>query len=87
MLFGSGLRTQNPSDTTFNGGTVPNYEQVNFNISHRFDTAPCGPITLRLTVINLLDENYLLRSQTGIGVFANQYGPRRSVFASITKEF
>jgi outer membrane receptor protein involved in Fe transport len=87
MLAGSGLRTQNPGDTTFNGGTVPNYEQVNFNISHRFDTAPCGPITLRLTVINLLDENYLLRSQTGIGVFANQYGPRRSVFASITKEF
>jgi len=87
MLAGSGLRTVNPGDTTFNGGTVPSYEQINFNVSHRFDTAPGGPITLRLTIVNLLDENYLLRSQTGVGVFANQYGPRRSVFASITKEF
>lgn len=36
---------------------------------------------------NLFDEVYLSRSQTGIGVFAYQYGPRRSVFASMTKEF
>jgi outer membrane receptor protein involved in Fe transport len=87
MLAGSGLRTVNPGDTTFNGGTVPSYEQVNLTISHRFEQTPGGPITLRLSVVNLLDEIYLLRSQTGIGVFANQYGPRRSVFASITKEF
>lgn len=87
MIFGSGLRTVNPGDTTFNGGTVPSYEQVNLTISHRFEQAPGGPITLRLSVINLFDEVYLLRSQTGVGVFANQYGPRRSVFASITKEF
>lgn len=87
MLFGSGLRTVNPGDATFNGGTVPSYEQVNLSISHRFEQAPGGPIMLRLSVVNLLDEVYLLRSQTGVGVFANQYGPRRSVFASITKEF
>lgn len=87
MVFGSGLRTVNPGDTTFNGGTVPSYEQVNLTVSHRFAEAPGGPITLRLSVVNLLDEIYLLRSQTGVGVFANQYGPRRSVFASITKEF
>jgi outer membrane receptor protein involved in Fe transport len=87
MLAGSGLRTVNPGDTTFNGGTVPSYEQLNLTISHRFEQAPGGPITVRLSVVNLLDEVYLLRSQTGIGVFANQYGPRRSVFASLTKEF
>jgi outer membrane receptor protein involved in Fe transport len=87
MLAGSGLRTVNPDDTTFNGGTVPSYEQVNLSVTHRFEQAPGGPITLRLSVVNLFDEVYLLRSQTGVGVFANQYGPRRSVFASITKEF
>ncbi|HWD58258.1 MAG TPA: TonB-dependent receptor [Stellaceae bacterium] len=87
MIAGSGLRTVNPGDTTFNGGTVPSYEQVNLTVSHRFAQAPGGPITLRLSVVNLLDEVYLLRSQTGVGVFANQYGPRRSVFASLTKEF
>jgi outer membrane receptor protein involved in Fe transport len=87
MVAGSGLRTVNPGDITFNGGTVPSYEQVNLTVSHRFEAAPGGPITLRLSVVNLLDEIYLLRSQTGVGVFASQYGPRRSVFASITKEF
>ena len=87
VIAGSGLRSQPASDTQFNGETVPSYEQVNLSVSHRFEQAPGGPITLRLSIINLLDEVYLLRSQTGIGVFANQYGPRRSVFASITKEF
>ena len=87
MIAGSGLRAQEPNNIVYNGSTVPSYEQVNLSVSHRFAEAPGGPITLRLAVVNLLDEVYLLRSQTGIGVFANQYGPRRSVFASITKEF
>ncbi|HTW54710.1 MAG TPA: TonB-dependent receptor [Stellaceae bacterium] len=87
MLAGSGLRAQEPNNLVYNGSTVPSYEQVNLSVSHRFDQAPGGPITLRLSIVNLLDEVYLLRSQTGIGVFANQYGPRRSVFASVTKEF
>jgi outer membrane receptor protein involved in Fe transport len=87
MLAGSGLRSQPAGDLQFNGETVPSYEQVNLSVSHRFEQAPGGPITLRLSVVNLFDEVYLLRSQTGVGVFANQYGPRRSVFASITKEF
>jgi hypothetical protein len=86
ILAGTGVRTT-PPGTTFNHGTVPSYEQVNLGISHRFESAPGGPITVRLAVINLLDENYLLRSQTGIGVFANQYGPRRSAFLGVTKEF
>ena len=87
MLAGSGLRAQEANNIVYNGSTVPSYEQVNLSVSHRFEQAPGGPITLRLSVINLFDEVYLLRSQTGVGVFANQYGPRRSVFASITKEF
>jgi len=87
MIAGSGLRSEPANDIQYNGETVPSYEQVNLSVSHRFDQAPGGPITLRLSVVNLLDEIYLLRSQTGIGVFANQYGPRRSVFASISKEF
>jgi outer membrane receptor protein involved in Fe transport len=87
IVAGSGVRTVNPGDISFNGGTVPSYEQVNLGISHRFESAPGGAITVRLAVINLLDEIYLLRSQTGVGVFANQYGPRRSAFLGVTKEF
>jgi hypothetical protein len=87
IVAGSGLRSQPAGNLVYNGETVPSYEQVNLSVSHRFADAPGGPITVRLSVVNLLDEIYLLRSQTGVGVFANQYGPRRSVFASITKEF
>lgn len=87
IVAGSGLRTQPANDPTYNGETVPSYEQVNLTITHRFDHAWGGPIDLRLAVVNLLDEVYLLRSQTGVGVFANQYGPRRSIFLGVTKEF
>jgi outer membrane receptor protein involved in Fe transport len=86
MIAGSGLRSQPANDAQFNGETVPSYEQVNLTVTHRFD-GPGGPITLRFSVINLLDEIYLLRSQTGVGEFANQYGPRRSVYLGITREF
>ncbi|HEV2335365.1 MAG TPA: hypothetical protein VGS13_07700 [Stellaceae bacterium] len=87
IVAGSGLRTVHPGDIVYNGGTVPSCEQVNLSISHRFEAAPGRPITVRLAVINLLDENYPLHSMTGIGVFANHYGPRRSAFLGVTKEF
>jgi outer membrane receptor protein involved in Fe transport len=86
MIAGSGLRTQPANDLQFNGETVPSYQQVNLGISHLFK-APGGPITLRLALINLLDRVYLLRSMTGVGEFANQYGPRRTLFVGIKKEF
>ncbi|HUH85835.1 MAG TPA: TonB-dependent receptor, partial [Stellaceae bacterium] len=82
----TGLRTTR-SDGPINGGTVPSYEQVNLGVSHRFAECLGGPLTVRLDVINLLDENYLLRSQTGLGEFASQFGPRRSVFVGLRKEF
>jgi outer membrane receptor protein involved in Fe transport len=88
LIAGSGLRTTR-SDTpnVINGGTVPSYEQVNLTVSHRFADAPGGPITARLDIFNIFDETYLLRSQTGVGVFAPAFGPRRTVYAGITKEF
>jgi outer membrane receptor protein involved in Fe transport len=87
MIAGSGLRAQEDNNPVYNGSTVPSYEQINLSVTHRFANAPGGPVTIRLSIINLLDESYLLRSQTGIGVFANQYGPRRTAFLSLTKEF
>jgi outer membrane receptor protein involved in Fe transport len=87
LVFGSGLRSQPANDAVYNGETVPSYEQVDLNVTHRFANAPGGPVTVRLSVINLFDKVYLLRSMTGVGEFANQYGPRRTVFAGISKEF
>jgi outer membrane receptor protein involved in Fe transport len=86
MVAGSGLRTVPPSDVQFNGETVPSYQQVNLGISHVFK-APGGPITVRAVLINLLDKVYLLRSMTGVGEFANQYGPRRTLYVGLKKEF
>jgi len=86
VIAGSGLRTQNYGDC-FNQGTVPSYEQVNLGISHRFTDVPGGAIDVSFNVINALDETYLLRSGSGVGVFASQYGPRRSFFMGLRKEF
>ncbi|HXP76713.1 MAG TPA: TonB-dependent receptor [Stellaceae bacterium] len=86
IVAGTGLRTTR-SNGPINGGTVPSYEQVNLGVSHRFASAPGGPITVRVDLINVFDEVYLLRSQTGIGVFAPQFGPRRTFFAGVSKEF
>jgi len=41
---------------------------------------------LRFTVVNLLDTLYLLRSGTGIGEFAPQYGPRRGFFVTLSQK-
>jgi outer membrane receptor for ferrienterochelin and colicins len=38
-------------------------------------------------VINLFDKSYEIRSGTGIGVFAPQYGARRGVFFGLAKDF
>jgi hypothetical protein len=46
-----------------------------------------GYAAVHTTLMALLEETYRFRSQTGIGGGANQFGPRRSVFASLTEEF
>ena len=86
ILAGSGVRTTNPGES-INEGTVPSYEQVNLGISHQFDDLLGGPTKVRFDVINLFDEEYLIRSSTGIGVFASQYAPRRSFYAGVSRQF
>jgi outer membrane receptor protein involved in Fe transport len=89
-LYGSGLRADLmlPSGQVIpNGQVLPGYVQVNLTASHRFDTAPGGPYVVRLDVINVADRLIELRNGSGVGVFAPQYGPRRGIFAGITKEF
>jgi TonB dependent receptor len=87
MVAGSGLRSQPDNDLRYNGETVPSYQQVNLGIVHVFPASWGGPVTVRLALINLLDRVYLLRSMTGVGEFSNQYGPRRTLFLGLKKEF
>jgi outer membrane receptor protein involved in Fe transport len=83
MIYGSGLR-QGDANTA----SLPPYSQFNVGVAREFflpgDTKPT---TLRFDVVNLFDTIYQIRSGTGIGVFAPQFGPRRGYYAGITKKF
>jgi hypothetical protein len=84
ILAGSGLRADGDVP---NGHALPSYEQVNLGIRQRLDLPRAGGIELRLDLVNVLDEVYVIRDGTGVGIGAPQFGPRRSVFAGVKKEF
>jgi outer membrane receptor for ferrienterochelin and colicins len=90
MLFDTGLRDDEVLADGFvipNGDHTPSYTQVNLGVSHDFVLPRTGPLTVRFDVINLLDEVYQIRSGTGVGVFAPQYGPRRGLFGGVSWAF
>jgi len=90
-IFGTGLRDDLVLPNGFdipNGDHTPSYTQVNLGLTHAFEIGdPAGPLQLRFDVVNLFDKVYLIRSGTGIGVFAPQYGARRGFFAGVTVPF
>jgi outer membrane receptor protein involved in Fe transport len=84
-LAGSGFRGDDPGAP--NGRALASWEQVNLGVSHRVDLPRAGAIELRFDIINLLDEVYRIRDGTGVSVGAPQFGPRRTVFAGLRKQF
>jgi len=86
LTAGSGLRTTLPGGPP-NGAAVPGYQQVNFSIVQAIPTGFLKGMELRFDVINLLDQIYQIRSGTGLGVFAPQFGPRRTFLAGLTQRF
>jgi outer membrane receptor for ferrienterochelin and colicins len=90
MVFGTGLRDDLVLADGYvipNGDHTPSYTQINLGVSHEFRLASSGPLTARFDVINVLDKVYEIRSGTGIGVFAPQYGPRRGLFGGLAWQF
>ena len=84
MITGSGLRT----DTDIpNGGSVPAYDSINVGFSQGFKWAKMPYFSARFDVINVGDQIYQIRNGSGVGVFAPQYGQRRSFFGGITYSF
>jgi outer membrane receptor protein involved in Fe transport len=81
MIFGSGLRN-GPQNSTH----LPAYYQINTGISHEFQVPWGKPFTLRFDVVNILDQVYELRDGTGIGVFAPQFGPRRTYLVGLSQK-
>jgi outer membrane receptor for ferrienterochelin and colicins len=89
-LFGSGLRddlTLANGDVIPNGDHTPSYNQINLGVSHAFDIGGPGPLTARFDIINVADKVYQIRSGSGVGVFAPQYGPRRGFFGGLSWKF
>jgi outer membrane receptor for ferrienterochelin and colicins len=89
-LLGTGLRddlTLPDGNTVPNGDHTPSYTQVNFGLSHAFDIGGSGPLTVRFDVINVADKVYQIRSGSGVGVFAPQFGPRRGFFGGLAWKF
>ena len=90
FIFGTGLRQalMLPGGADIpNGDHTPSYTQVNLGVSHAFQVGGKGPLTARFDVINAFDEVYQIRSGTGVGVFAPQYGPRRGLFGGLEWQF
>lgn len=88
MLYGSGLRADG---ATPNGAEVPNYATFNLALVQSFQDLFHIPFLkrtqLRLDAINLFDKRYILRSGSGIGVGAPQYGLRRTILVGISQRF
>jgi outer membrane receptor protein involved in Fe transport len=88
FVYGSGLRTDDPNGIVPNGGELPSYWVFNAGIAQNF-TGPGAlkGLTVRVDVLNLFDRKYQLRSGSGVGVGAPQWGQRRGFFVGVTKGF
>ena len=86
LTVGSGLRATNPGGIP-NGNSLPGYQQVNLSIVQPVETGIYKGLELRFDIINLLDQIYLIRNGTGVGVGAPQFGPRRTFLAGLTQRF
>jgi outer membrane receptor protein involved in Fe transport len=84
FVFGTGLRQ---SITFPNDDHLPSYVQVNLGLSRAFDIGTKNPLTARVDVTNLFDKVYQIRSGSGVGVFAPQFGPRRGIFGGLEWQF
>ena len=84
LIAGSGLRTDS---TVPNGASLPGYQQVNFSIVQPIATGFFKGMELRFDVINLFDQIYQIRTGQGLGVFAPQFGQRRTFLAGLTQRF
>jgi outer membrane receptor protein involved in Fe transport len=92
LIYGTGLREDTGPllslpDGIPNGTHVAAYIQVNTGLAQDFSAFGWKGFTARFDVINLFDEKYEIRSGSGVGVFAPQWGPRRGLFVGLSKSF
>ena len=81
-LYGNGLR-QGFANTQ----KLSPYETFNVNLSRRIQITPKTAIKIRFDLLNLFDKVYELRSGSGIGVGAPQFGQWRGFYGTVAYEF
>ena len=62
----------------------PHVTQVNLSGQRSFQIPRIGEITNRITLLNILDRTNLIRPAEGIGIFQAAYGPRITVYDTLT---
>jgi hypothetical protein len=77
-IYGSGLRSG-----FANTKNQPFYIQFDAGVAKHFVVPMLGQFEGRLAVVNLGDWIYQIRNGSGVGVFAPQYGPRRSIYGGL----
>jgi outer membrane receptor protein involved in Fe transport len=81
-LFSSGLR-----GGFANEQELPKVYQLDLSAERTFHVPGLGTLVNRLTLVNALDRINLIRPAEGIGIFQAAYGPRRTIYDSLTIPF
>ena len=84
MLYGNGLRQ---TFVTPNDAALPPYATLNLSATQRLPIAGSRGTSLRFDALNVTDGQYQLRTGTGVGVGAPQFGMRRAFFVTLSQKF
>jgi len=84
VLYGNGLRQ---TIVTPNDAAVPAYATLNLSVTQRLPINGSRGTAVRFDAINVTDGQYQLRTGTGVGVGAPQFGMRRAFFVTLSQKF
>ncbi len=79
VLYSSGLRA-GFADLE----SLPHVVQANLSGQRTFKVPHLGEVTDRVTLLNIFDRTNLIRPAEGIGIFQSAYGPRITVYDTLT---
>jgi outer membrane receptor protein involved in Fe transport len=82
LLYGNGLRAGFANEQK-----LPPYYPLNLGIEQKIRLTQAETMKLRFDIVNILDQVYELRTGTGVGVGAPQYGPRRAFYGGVSFDF
>ena len=66
---------------------LPKVFQEDVSAERAWHIPGVGALSNRLAVLNVLDRVNLIRPAEGIGIFQSAYGPRRTLYDTLTLRF